>query len=216
MENLIKKILVLGLVTAIVNGCAPSEDTKKEVTEVTPDSYAMDELTPAEIEAQLEQMDREYYEATGQSPFLEPNYAEIAGLVPSCKRETCAIYALVKKSEQRMYLYENGVLIGTYKTSTGAVGHSTPNFDTKPNGRIYDKYTSTKYPGGDYNGLGNMPYAVFISGGYAIHGTGKGNWQYLGQRASHGCIRVHPDNGFIFNRLVRKYGISQTWITVKD
>jgi len=74
---------------------------------------------------------------------------------------------------------------------------------------------SSKFPGGDYNGLGNMPYAVFVDGGFAIHGTTRGNWPLLGQVASHGCIRVHPDNGFIFNRLVRQHGVKNTWITIR-
>jgi lipoprotein-anchoring transpeptidase ErfK/SrfK len=59
-----------------------------------------------------------------------------------------------------------------------------------------------------------MPYAVFIEGGFAIHGTMRSNWKYLGQRASHGCVRLHPDNAFIVNRLVRQYGVENTWIQV--
>ena len=98
----------------------------------------------------------------------------------------------------------------------------TPNFDKHPDGRIYNAYTSTKFPGGNYIvtvngkkvGLGNMPYAVFIRGGFAIHGTGTGNWPKLGRVASHGCIRIHPDNARLFNALVRQYGVSNTWITV--
>jgi len=59
-----------------------------------------------------------------------------------------------------------------------------------------------------------MPYAVFIEGGYAIHGTTRGNWSNLGRVASHGCIRLHPDNGQIFNVLVRRNGIRNVWVTV--
>ena len=102
-----------------------------------------------------------------------------------------------------------------WPTSTGRRFHKTPHFDQHPNGRIYDSYSSNEFPGGDYNGLGNMPYAVFISGGYAIHGTIQSNWHKLGKRASKGCLRLHPENGFIFNRLVRTVGISSTWITVE-
>lgn len=72
-----------------------------------------------------------------------------------------------------------------------------------------------RIPGGDYNGLGNMPYAVFIRGGYAIHGTVKSNWSKLGTPASKGCIRLHPDNGFIFNRLVRASGVALAWVSVE-
>lgn len=70
-------------------------------------------------------------------------------------------------------------------------------------------------PGGDYNGLGNMPYAVFVRGGYAIHGTVESNWPKLGTPASKGCMRLHPDNAFIFNRLIRSVGVADAWVSVE-
>lgn len=179
----------------------------------------VDELNPFDpnIEQQLEEFDKVYEEETGQSAFLEESedahYND--GRKASCKKDKCKIWAEISKAHQQLNLYEDGVLIYTWDVSTGAAGHGTPNFDRHPNGRIYDQYSSSKYPGGDYNGLGNMPYAVFIEGGFAIHGTPEGNWPYLGQKASHGCIRLHPDNAFIFNRLVRENGINNVWITVK-
>lgn len=174
----------------------------------------LDELDPTapDIEQQLLEMDAEYEKETGKSPWITDDLAGM--LAPACVRNTCAVWADVDKSAQRLYLYLDGVLTYTWKVSSGKAGYTTPNFDRNPNGRIYDRYTSTRYPDGDYNGLGNMPYAVFISGGYAIHGTTRGNWGRLGTPASHGCIRLHPDNGFIFNRLVRKHGIYNVWITV--
>lgn len=174
----------------------------------------LDELDPTspDIERQLQEMDRVYEEETGQSPFLP---LDLEGMLKAtCYRNSCPVWADVDKRAQRLYLYLDGVLTYTWKVSTGKAGYTTPDFDRHPNGRIYDRHTSTRYPGGDYNGLGNMPYAVFISGGYAIHGTTRGNWGRLGSVASHGCIRVHPDNGFIFNRLVRKHGIYKVWVTV--
>jgi hypothetical protein len=175
---------------------------------------AMDELDPFDpnIEEKLEDIDAAYEKETGLSPYLWQLMA-VGGA--GCERAKCAVWLRVVKSEQRAYLYLDGQLAQTWKTSTGIAGRSTPNFDTHPNGRIYDSYTSTKYPGGDYKGLGNMPYAVFISGGFAVHGTGQNNWKKLGQVASHGCIRIHPDNAFMFNRLVRAKGIYNVWITVQ-
>ena len=61
-----------------------------------------------------------------------------------------------------------------------------------------------------------MPYAVFIYNGYAIHGTTVGNFSKLGTPASHGCVRLHADNGFIFNRLVRSQGVFNTWVSIID
>ena len=86
--------------------------------------------------------------------------------------------------------------------------------DRHPDGRVYTAHTSGKYPGGDYKGLGNMPYAVFIYRSYAIHGTPEGNWKYLGAKASHGCIRIHPDYAQYFNSIVRDAGVANVWVTV--
>ena len=178
------------------------------------DKNALDEVNPhaLNIEEQLQMLDEAYEAETGNSPFL------VQDLIPTwgetCRREQCPVYLDISKSEQVAHLYVNGVLQGEFLVSTGK-GNGTPDFDTHPNGRVYDRYTSTKFPGGDFDGLGNMPYAVFIRGGFAVHGTGRGNWKHLGTKASHGCIRMHPDNGYRFNRLVRAYGVRNTWIRVR-
>lgn len=172
----------------------------------------LDELDPRdpEIEIILQYYDNEYYKATGQSAIIDdgPMAKE------SCYRNACPVWAEIKKDQQMLYLYVDGAVKYVWLVSTGARGYTTPDMDLNPNGRVYDRYTSTAYPNGDYNGLGNMPYAVFLRGGYAIHGTTKGNWPMLGKPASHGCIRLHPDNGFIFNRLVRAYGVGSVWVTI--
>lgn len=225
MKNtVLKNILVLTLTAVgfMTFGCAPASQQTTPAqfdSSATPAVQALDELDPtdANIEEQLNQMDTQYIAETGQSPFVDAIVNNALSAANSCTRINCAVFAKVVKSEQKLYLYVNGVLQNTWATSTGlSNGHETPNLDSHPNGRIYDSYTSTKYPGGDYNGLGNMPYAVFISGGYAVHGTGKSNWSKLGSRASHGCVRIHPDNAFIFNRLVRKYGVNNVWIQITN
>lgn len=196
--------------TESVQTLSPSE-TSTSAAAVTFESF--DELDPyaENIEQQLEELDQDYFESTGLSPYLFDVFAS-----SQCKRKECKVWLQVVKSTQLAYLYVDGVHKNTFKVSTGAPGHGTPNFDRHPNGRIYDRYSSKKFPGGDYNGLGNMPYAVFIENGFAVHGTAKSNWKKLGSRASHGCIRMHPDNALIFNRLVRQYGIYKTWITVQN
>ncbi len=134
----------------------------------------------------------------------------------SCRRDSCRIWLLIDKKVQRLYLHIDGIAVDTFKVSTGDTKHETPLFDMRMSGPIFYKYTSKKFPGGNYKGLGNMPYAVFIKGGFAIHGTTQGNFSKLGQKASHGCIRLHPDNAEIVNELVRMVGLSQTWITIVD
>lgn len=134
----------------------------------------------------------------------------------TCQGDGCPVYAHVSKKDQKLYLYINGEILDTFATSTGNATHKTPDFDTKPDGRMYRKYTSKKFPGGNWNGLGNMPYCVFIKGGYAIHGTTVGNIKKLGNPASHGCIRLHPRNAKIFYNLVNYAGAKNTWITVSE
>lgn len=177
------------------------------------ESNIMDELDPYDpnIEQTLRDLDRVYVEETGELPFEINLFSD----KNNCYRASCKIWVQVARSTQKLYLYVDGKHTDTWLVSTGTKGHGTPNFDTHPNGRIYDRYTSTKYPGGDYKGLGNMPYAIFIQGGFAVHGTSKSNWPKLGSPASHGCIRVHPDYAFKLNRLVRAHGIHNTWITVQ-
>lgn len=133
----------------------------------------------------------------------------------SCKQSQCRVWARVNKTDQRLYLYIDGKIVDTFKVSTGDTKHETPTMDRRPAGPIFQKYTSKKYPGGNYNGLGNMPYVVFVSGGYGIHGTTKGNIPKLGKKASHGCVRLHPENAKILNELVRKAGLENTWITIE-
>lgn len=162
----------------------------------------------------LKQLDADYESITGKSAHLILILSPLDDLMARCYRNSCGIWADVDLNTQRFYLYKEGVLTYTWKTSTGRSGYETPEMDTHPDGRIYDRHTSPKYPEGDYNGLGNMPFAVCVDGLYAIHGTTKGSWDNLGTPASHGCIRLHPDNGQIFNVLVRRYGVRNIWVTI--
>lgn len=169
----------------------------------------LDQLDPkVTTEKDLDAMDKEYEESTGKDSHIPVGQG-------TCYQINCPLFALVDKSTQVLTLYINGVATEEWLVSSGGAGHETPDFDKRPNGRIYEAYTSKHFPGGDYEGLGNMPYAVFIEGGYAVHGTTRGNFKRLGSKASHGCIRLHPDHAKIFNGLVRKYGVSNTWITIQ-
>jgi hypothetical protein len=47
-----------------------------------------------------------------------------------------------------------------------------------------------------------MPYSIFFDGGYAIHGSYE--ISHLGRPASHGCIRLHPQNAALLFALVKE------------
>lgn len=133
-----------------------------------------------------------------------------------CREENCYLYVEIIKSRQMLFLYLDGELKDSFAVSTGIKNYQTPEFNVKPSGPIFSRYTSRKFPGGNYKGLGNMPYAVFVKGGYAIHGTTQGNIPFLGREASHGCIRLHPDNARVFYELVKLVGLFDTWVKVTD
>lgn len=134
----------------------------------------------------------------------------------SCIGKDCFIYLEINKPSQILHLYIDGQLKDSFAVSTGIKKYETPNLNLKPSGPLLTKYNSKKFPGGNYQGLGNMPYAIFLRGGYAIHGTTAGNFNKLGTKASHGCIRLHPENARILFELIKLFGLSHTWITITD
>ncbi|MBL0271068.1 MAG: L,D-transpeptidase [Chitinophagaceae bacterium] len=134
-----------------------------------------------------------------------------------CHGSDCILYVEIDKAKQQLYLNILGERKDTFNVSTGkGKKYETPAMELNPEGPVLTKYTSRKFPGGNYQGLGNMPYAVFLRNGYAIHGTTPGNFSKLGTPASHGCIRLHPDHAKVLNALVRTIGIRQTWVAVRD
>jgi hypothetical protein len=200
------KRLMLTLATAAAfSSCAKSHEAPS----------IMDEMDPMDPSAEqlLDILDAEHEEATGQPSHID---SDPGTAVLGCSRAKCKVWARIDRSEQRLHLYIDGVERAIWKVSTGKEGHETPDFDRHPSGRIYDKYTSSKYPEGDYNGLGNMPYSVFIEGAYAIHGTPDYNWPKLGQARSKGCVRLHPRHAQSFITMVRQIGIRNVWITVEE
>lgn len=49
-----------------------------------------------------------------------------------------------------------------------------------------------------------MPHSIFFDGGYAIHGTYETAW--LGRPASHGCVRISPQNAATLFEMVKEEG----------
>jgi lipoprotein-anchoring transpeptidase ErfK/SrfK len=55
---------------------------------------------------------------------------------------------------------------------------------------------------------------VFFHGGYAVHATNA--VKRLGTPASHGCVRLHPNDAADFYELVQAFGSANTSIVITE
>lgn len=117
------------------------------------------------------------------------------------------VVANIDVSSQTMNVKVNGWSYGTWRVSTARAGYHTPEGTFRVQ-RMAKSYYSKKYDNSP------MPFSVFFSGGNAIHGTT--HLRTLGRPASHGCVRLAPNNASAFYSLISKYGASRTRITVQD
>jgi lipoprotein-anchoring transpeptidase ErfK/SrfK len=102
---------------------------------------------------------------------------------------------------QQMIVADGGETIYSFDVSTGRKGHATPMGHFRPV-RMNKIWYSSKYENAP------MPWSIFFHGGYAIHGTT--DVKHLGHVASHGCVRLHPDNAKMLYDLVQQYGMGKT------
>ncbi len=115
------------------------------------------------------------------------------------------IVARIDISKQRMMVLVDGRETFEWKVSTAGKGYVTPTGSFKPT-RMHEMWYSRKYDNAP------MPHSVFFHGGYAVHATP--HVKRLGSPASHGCIRLHPDNASDFYQFVQAFGPSNTSIVI--
>jgi lipoprotein-anchoring transpeptidase ErfK/SrfK len=99
----------------------------------------------------------------------------------------------VDKSSQRMSVSVDGEQRYTWAVSTGV--HGTPSGTYRP------QSLDRNHRSGLYGGA-PMPYSIFYSGNFAIHGTPHVG--QLGGRASRGCVRLHPANAAVLFAMVSR------------
>ncbi len=129
--------------------------------------------------------------------------AAILSLIASGARAHVLIS--VDKNTQQMTVSVDGAPRYRFAVSTGRAGYGTPNGTYSPQ-RLERTWFSKEY----YNSP--MPHSIFFHGGYAIHGSYE--ISRLGGPASHGCVRLHPQNAAALFALVRQQGIGSTTIVV--
>jgi len=121
--------------------------------------------------------------------------ATFAALLCGLTRAQAGIVVTVDKSAQRLSVVVDGFNHYEWPVSTARWGYRTPNGTYRPE-RLERKWFSRKY---DWS---PMPYSIFFDGGYAIHGSYE--ISHLGRPASHGCIRLHPENAAVLFGLVKE------------
>ena len=113
----------------------------------------------------------------------------------------------INKASQKMTVTLDGNTLYRWKVSTGARGYDTPSGNFRPF-RMEREHYSKEWDDAP------MPHSIFFTGrGHAVHGSY--HVKSLGRRASHGCVRLHPDNAAKLFALVQKTGMSNTRVVVK-
>jgi hypothetical protein len=114
---------------------------------------------------------------------------------------------LVNKVSQHMHVSVDGVNTYDWLVSTGGPGHETPT-GTYNIFRMEKEHFSQEWDNAP------MPNSMFFTQmGHAIHGSS--HIARLGTKASHGCVRLAPENATILFDLVQKAGYKNSVVTIK-
>ena len=116
-----------------------------------------------------------------------------------------AVDVRVDISEQRMSVKRWGKVVAVWPVSTARKGKVTPTGTWNP------KVLKRKHFSSLYNNA-PMPWSIFYSGNFAIHGTNATS--KLGRPASAGCVRLHPENARQLYNWVQNAGMKNTRIRV--
>jgi hypothetical protein len=128
-----------------------------------------------------------------------------APLEQAAETAPVSVVARIDLSEQHMYVYVDDVFMYRWPVSTARARYVTPR-------GFYKAEWLSRYHRSRKYDWAPMPWSVFFYKGYAIHGTTE--IKRLGRPASHGCVRLHPDNAKIFFELVKERGLDRTLISV--
>lgn len=137
----------------------------------------------------------------------EPRLVEPARLVEGDELQAAIARAEVRVdislAAQKLTLKEGDAEPRVFTISSGKKGFRTPAGCFIVDQTMRMAYSS-KYGGSP------MPFSVFFKGGtkYATHGTS--HLDQLGSPASHGCVRLHPDNARIVFETVRRHDPDNT------
>ena len=112
----------------------------------------------------------------------------------------------IDKTMQMMKVFIDNVERYDWPVSTGKRGYDTPS-GTYTARSMNEMWYSKQWDSAP------MPHAIFFTKkGHAIHGTLEA--KNLGRPASHGCVRIAPDNAALLFALVKEVGLANTEIVL--
>ncbi len=130
----------------------------------------------------------------------------IAALAGTTTAMGAEVLISVNKTTQRMTVTVDGAERYSWPVSTGLADYATPTGAFTPSRLVKDHYSK------EWDDA-PMPHSIFFTdSGHAIHGSQA--IRRLGTPASHGCVRLAPENARILFSLVMAEGLGSTRIEV--
>jgi len=128
-------------------------------------------------------------------------------LLWGCAAHATELLVRIDLSDQEMTVLLDHAPAHSWPVSTARAGKFTPTGLYSVQSMVPMHY-STLYDNAP------MPWSIFFSGNFAIHGTTQTD--RLGTPASAGCVRLHPDDARTLYDLVQSYGVDKTLIEIVD
>lgn len=140
---------------------------------------------------------------TGTAPVTPP---KTQAAKPQSTGNGSQILVNIDKSTQEMTVFVDGIERHSWPVSTGTRGYATPS-GTYTASSMNEMWYSKQWDDAP------MPHSVFFTKrGHAIHGTT--DVKRLGRPASHGCVRLAPENAKTLFQLVKGAGLENTQVVL--
>jgi lipoprotein-anchoring transpeptidase ErfK/SrfK len=139
---------------------------------------------------------------TELSPLSAPPEQSLEATAPPASK----VLVIIDKPTQKMKVFVDDVELYSWKVSSGLPGYATPS-GTYTASSMNEIWYSKEWDDAP------MPHAVFFTKkGHAIHGTQE--TKKLGRPASHGCVRLAPEDARTLFALVKEKGLENTEIVL--
>lgn len=127
-------------------------------------------------------------------------------LVALSSASSAAITVQIDKSTQTATVSRDGAVLHRWPVSTGRRGYDTPNGTYKAF-RLEKDHYSKEWDDAP------MPNSIFFTKkGHALHGYL--DTKNIGRPASHGCVRLRPENAAALFALVQQDGVLNTTVSI--